>query len=132
MPSKREIVQEWLEKGEHDFAIAKLGFTAGGPNDTIAVLIQQTAEKYLKGYLISRGWHLKKTHNLVELIDVACTYNPVFGSYGHFAERLTAIYIDERYPSGSPSGYSTSEIASLVQQAEKLMALVRQETETLP
>ena len=40
--------------------------------------IQQAAEKYLKGYLLSHGWELSRIHNLETLINEVVVYDPSF------------------------------------------------------
>ena len=128
MPDRRKIAQEWFDKGNHDFTTAKLAFNAGGLADTTLVLLQQAVEKHLKGYLISKGWHLKKTHNLVELTDTAKEYNTVFNEYITLARKLTALFLEERYPSGPPTDYPKKELAQFAEQTEKLIKLIKKET----
>jgi HEPN domain-containing protein len=128
MPDNREYIKEWFEKGSHDFIAGKLAFETGAITDTTVVLLQQAAEKYLKGYLISKGWRLKKTHDLVELIDAAAKYNSVFKDHINLANQLTALYLQERYPSVPSTDYPREEIASLIEQTEKLIKLIKKET----
>jgi HEPN domain-containing protein len=128
MQNNEEYIQEWFEKGSHDLITAKLAFGGGGPGDTIAVLLQQSSEKYLKGYLISKGWRLKKTHDLVELIKIAAEFNSAFQNYFELADRLTALYLQERYPIVPPAYYPPEEIASLIEQTEKLITIIKEET----
>jgi HEPN domain-containing protein len=128
MPSRKEDVDRRFEKGNHDLLTAKLALEAGGLTDTAVVLLQQASEKYVKGYLISRGWRLRKTHDLVELLDTAGEYNPVFREHLQLARRLMALYLEERYPSGFVADYSEDENAFLLEQTEKLIAMIEEET----
>ena len=118
--SSEGTIDQWFEKGNHDLVTARLAFGASAPTDTTAVLLQQAAEKHLKGYLLSRGWQLKKTHDLRDLIDRAIEYDAGFGEYIGMARLLTAMYIEDRYPSGLPEDYSRKEIASLMEQWRNL------------
>ncbi len=126
MPDEKASFQDWFEKGNHDLITAKLAFGAGAPTDTVAVLLQQAAEKHLKGYLLSKGWQLKKTHDLRDLIDRAIEYDAGFGEYVGMARLLTAMYIEDRYPSGLPENYPRKEIAGLMEQAEKLVYKIKE------
>ncbi|MBI4266754.1 MAG: HEPN domain-containing protein [Chloroflexi bacterium] len=128
MPVSREYIQEWFDKGSHDLTTAELASKAGAPAYPIAFLLQQAAEKYLKGYLISRGWRLKKTHDLRELIARAAEFSPVFNEHTELARRLTALYIEYRYPSAPPSADLSEEIVTLLEQTQKLIALIKEET----
>ena len=125
MQNNEEYIQEWFEKGSNDMLTASLAFKAGAPQDTVAVLLQQAAEKYIKGYLLSKGWRLKKTHDIRELINRAIEYNSKFSEYNDLASILTSLYIEERYPSIPQSDYSREEIASLMKQTEKLIVEIK-------
>lgn len=130
MPDRAKLAQEWLARGDNDMQTAKLALQAGAPTDTIAGLLQQAVEKCLKGYLISQGWRLKNTHNLVELVDKATGYDTVFHDYLDIALRLTAYYFEARfearYPPGPPTEYPREEITRLLEQADKLIAKIKE------
>ncbi|MBI4288720.1 MAG: HEPN domain-containing protein [Chloroflexi bacterium] len=80
-PSPQGTPDQWFTVGGHDFQSAKLLFQQQGPADTITVLIQQAAEKYLKGYLLARGWKLQKTHDLEVLVAEAAKSMRLLGSF---------------------------------------------------
>jgi len=128
MPDKGRLAQEWLARGSNDMETARVAFQAGAPTDTIAVLLQQASEKYLTDYLLSKGWRLKKTHDLAELVDRAREHDAVFGDYLDMARRLTAYYLEDRYPPGPPAEYPREEIAEIMGQTEKLIARIREAT----
>lgn len=48
MPDRQKLAREWFEKGRHDLEGAKILFAEKHSTDTIAILIQQAVEKYLK------------------------------------------------------------------------------------
>lgn len=124
MPDNRECIQEWFTKGNRDLVSAKILITGEGPADNIASSLQQAIEKYLKGYLISKGWRLKKTHDLTELMKLAASYNETFNKYLGLAERLTVAYMVQRYPSIAGYSYQQEEIPPLLEQIEDLISLV--------
>jgi HEPN domain-containing protein len=126
--SSNQLKYEADEKASHDLVAARILFKANGPADIIAELLQQAVEKGLKGYLISKGWQLKKTHDLVSLIKVAQEKNPDFSNYLRLSDRLTALYIAERYPTAPSPGYPKEEIASLFAQTEKPIAFIKKQT----
>ena len=61
--------REWFEKADHDFDAVNDILKGSGHPDVAGVLLQQGVEKYLKGYLISKGWKLVKTHDQKQLLD---------------------------------------------------------------
>jgi HEPN domain-containing protein len=122
----RKHVQEWLTRGDHDWQSAQLLFKAKAPTGSLVLLLQQACEKELKGYLVHKGWLLKKTHNLAELVDEAIEYDAAFDTYLNLAHQLTAYYFETRYPPGAPKEYSEEEIDNLMRQAGKLITTIKE------
>lgn len=128
MPDRAKLAEEWFMRGDHDLESAKLLLNQKGHTDTIGFLIQQAAEKYLKGYLIYHGWKLRKTHDLRGLIAEAVEYDPGFADYQDFARKATAHYLENRYPTASPVAYAREEMAAMLEQAEKLITRIKEAT----
>ena len=126
MPGKDGLAKEWFERGKHDIEGARLLFDSGHYTDTIAHLIQQGVEKYLKGFLIYHGWKLKKIHDLEELVTEAIEYNADFKEYLDFARKATAYYIDDRYSPGPPIDYPREEIEKSLKLAEEIIEKIKQ------
>ena len=128
MPDKRQLVQEWFAHGEDDLKTIRIAFPEGGPLGTAAFLLQQVVEKYLKGYLIYEGWRLRKTHDLVILLDEATKYDASFQDFLDLARQLNAYYVESRYPADTLTTYSREEIADALSKTEHLVAKVRNTT----
>lgn len=62
--------------------------------------LQEAAERYLKGFLIAKGWALKRTHDLKVLVKDAAVFVPEFINSLDLAERLTAEFFEQHYPGG--------------------------------
>ena len=80
---------EWYKKAEHDIKTVEILIEKDGPSDVAGVLLQQGVEKYLKGYLISKGWKLRKIHDLKMLLDEATKYDSLFSQYYDLFDVLT-------------------------------------------
>lgn len=78
--------------------------------------LQQALEKYLKGYLLFKGWILARTHNLRFLLDEAAKFNPKFIQFSQICEEVTTYYFEERYPFfiNSPSKEEIEENLKIV------------------
>ena len=98
---KDEIVKEWFERAKRDFDTAKLVFKKGEYYDEMVFLLQQSIEKYIKGYLIFHGWKLKKIHDIEMLLTEAIEFDKSFEEFLDFGRKLTAFYHENRYPPGS-------------------------------
>ena len=90
--------QSWLSVALEDLQAAEIMLTQGGPANIAAMHLQQAAEKYLKAYLLLKGWRLKRTHDLIELLDAAAQYDAAFETYRFIAETVTKYYSEDRYP----------------------------------
>jgi HEPN domain-containing protein len=65
---------------------------------TICFLCRESAEKFLKAYLISKGWELKKTHDIVELLEYCSDYDKRFDILVEDGTILNDYTADGRYP----------------------------------
>lgn len=114
---------EWYERAKHDLVSAELIIKAEGYADTALVLLQQAVEKYLKGYLISKGWKLVKTHNLKHLLDEAEKYNNQFERFGNLMDKITGYYIEIKYPF-SRVVISLEEVKSDYRDAQEIIRII--------
>lgn len=75
MPVGKESLypQDWMRTADADFRRVSKRLAEGDIEDA-AFHLQQAMEKYLKGFLLSKGWKLKKIHDLEALLDDAVRY----------------------------------------------------------
>lgn len=52
--------KDWFEKANSDMESSEI-LLSTGKLDTASFHIQQAIEKYLKGFLLEKGWNLKRT-----------------------------------------------------------------------
>jgi HEPN domain-containing protein len=111
---------EWLQYANGDLRVAEIALTDPLPAyHTICFLCQSAAEKFLKAYLLSKGWALRKTHDLVELIDQCATYDIELGDMIEEAAGLNEFIIAGRYP----GDFSIEKLNAV--EAEKALQAVR-------
>ena len=67
--------QKWINYADKDWRRTKI-LIENDDAEGAAFHLQQALEKYLKGYLLAKGWRLKKIHDLNILISEAGKYNP--------------------------------------------------------
>jgi HEPN domain-containing protein len=60
--------------------------------------LQQAVEKFLKAFLLSKGWRLRRIHNLDALLDDAITYDASLEEFRSVCQKISAFYFVERYP----------------------------------
>ncbi len=88
--------------------------------------LQQAIEKFMKGWLLGRGWRLIRTHELSLLLDAAIVHAPHLESFRDMCERLSEYYLVERYPGSELSGAGAQlpTLAEVRQSALEAMKLV--------
>lgn len=95
----------------------------GGACYSAVELLQEALERYLKGFLIGRGWPLQKIHNLSTLLDAAVERDSHFKSFADLCEGLTAQYWELHYPGGDLADVGKDYVV-LRHQAGEMIALI--------
>lgn len=124
--SKSAYAEEWFTRGDHDIEMAQLLYDEKGYTDTIAFLIQQAVEKYLKGFLVSYGKKPKRTHDLEKLLDEVAQIDKSFEKFVDIGTKITKYYIDSRYPSGLTAEYTREEIKQSLDEAYEIITKIKQ------
>jgi HEPN domain-containing protein len=120
------IPSEWFAKAKEDLRAAEILLTHDGPLGIVAFLVQQSVEKYLKGYLLSTGWSFERVHDLETLIGEASARDAEFAPFLGACQRITEYYIEGRYPIGLASALTRDEITTSLEDARQLARLVRE------
>ena len=70
MPARGESTYpaDWFQIATDDFRRVPRRLEEGDAGDA-AFHLQQALEKYLNGFLLSRGWKLERIHELVKLLE---------------------------------------------------------------
>jgi len=90
-------------------------------------LLQESVERYLKGYLVSRGWKLERIHDLNRLLDLSIDYREDFSRFIPLAQSLTEQYWAQHYP-GDDLSEVGADYPELRQMAGELIQLIEAET----
>lgn len=120
--------KDWFRIGDKEIRRVEILLNAGDLEGA-GFNIQQALEKYLKGYLLSKGWKLRKTHNLIPLLNEVIVYEPSFSAYIDPCQKITQYYVEERYPSFIESKLSAEEIAESLRIAKEIIERVRTSTQ---
>lgn len=126
----KQAAMEWFERGERDIETAQLLYDEQGYTDMIAYHIQQTVEKYLKGYLVLKGQRPPWVHDLDTLLNLVSETDPdLYSPYVDLCEKATRYYLDERYPPGPATDYSREEVKADLDLAWQLVRVIREKAE---
>lgn len=111
--------EEWFDIADKDFSRVSARLTEGDMEDA-AFHLQQALEKGLNGFLLARGWQLKRIHDLELLLDDAVNFDSLLESFRPICQQVSDYYLLERYP-GSERLPDAQEIEAVLPQAEAFM-----------
>ena len=115
---------DWLRLAERDWKRVERLLDEHDP-ELAGFCLQQAAEKFLKAFLLSRGWQLRRIHNLDTLLDDAITYDASFEDFRGVCQKITAFYFVERYPFIVETGMVEEDVRSSLEQVKELIEKLR-------
>jgi HEPN domain-containing protein len=99
MSGLNKLIEEWIEKADHDLGSAKLIYLHIPQYfDTIAFHCQQATEKYLKAILHYYDVEFQRSHNLVYLLDLLSQKIDIPEEVYNKAILLNGFSVQIRYP----------------------------------
>jgi HEPN domain-containing protein len=116
-------VFDWTRKAEADLAAAHR-LADGEPPlpDQTGFFCQQSAEKYLKAFLLSNGEIPPRTHDVDVLVELCAVLDPDFAQLENVVAGLTEFAVIFRYPEEwSDEAWAVDAIG----KAEQVRDLVR-------
>lgn len=96
-------VSDWIARATDDLQAIEILLREDGPSNPICFHAQQAAEKYLKGFLASRGIVVRKVHDLGSTLSECVGIDKDFETLRTDAEYLEQYYIEARYPTEIPT-----------------------------
>jgi len=95
---------DWRAVGRQDWHRIHV-MLADGDADGAGLFLQQALEKFLKAYLLGKGWKLKKVHTLQSLLDEVATHDQTIRPFRGLCEQVSDFYMAERYPTLGGTGF---------------------------
>jgi len=115
---------DWFRIGDRELNRANY-LLQGGDLIGAGFNIQQTIEKYFKGFLLSKGWELKRIHNLETLLNEIFRYDSSFEEFRAACQKITQYYIEDRYPFIVASELTEDEIRDSLSVAENIISKIK-------
>ena len=100
MKTSEDNPADWLLLAKERLESADALFAARGACYSAVELLQESVERYLKGFLVSRGWQLERIHDLNRLLDLATAHHADFCRFQQLAQSLTEQFWEQHYPGG--------------------------------
>ena len=117
--------EEWRRIAEKGLNRVERNLQSHNP-ELAGFCLQQAVEKFLKAYLLDRGWELRRIHDLEALLDDALRYDPTLEQFRDSCQRVTKYYVLERYPLASATQLTEEEVRDSFEDVSKLIQRIRE------
>ena len=124
MPPEESLYPlDWLRIADKDWRRAEraLGDTDA---EEAGFWLQQALEKYLKAYLLSKGWELKRVHDLEILVNEAAQLDKRFAGFQEVCGKISGYYLAERYPMLSEFSLTLDEVRESRDQVKPMVDFI--------
>ena len=117
------LFEEWVEKAEGDYKTAViLNRPRKEPQpDSICYHCQQSAEKYLKAFLLFNQVNPPRTHNLLDLLTECITYDVALAVLSPLFQNLNPYSVQFRYPGDSATVLQAKTALTDLRRIRKVM-----------
>jgi HEPN domain-containing protein len=118
-----ELLREWIDKAEGDFATAERELRARKyvNYDAVCFHAEQMAEKYLKAFLFKSGVDFPKTHNLRELLELCLPLDISLDLHRDLLTQLDRYAVRYRYPGASAEREEAKKAVNIARQIRSVM-----------
>jgi HEPN domain-containing protein len=116
--------EHWFLLGAERLRAADVLFAHESSTYTGVEILQESVERYLKGFLIANGWTLQKIHDLTVLNDQAKVFSDRFELFDELCESLTEQFWAQHYPGGDLSTVG-ADYEMLRQQTGELIRVIQ-------
>jgi len=117
---------DWLRIAAKDLNRVETMLAAHDPG-AAGFFLQQAVEKFLKAFLLSRGWQLRRIHNLDALLDDAVSYDASLEQFRPVCQKITAFYFLERYPLLVDAGATEEDVRTSLEDIQGFIQRLRKE-----
>ena len=115
----------WFAKARKDWDRVEPRLKDADVEDA-AFHLHQALEKFPKGYLLSRGWKLERTHDLERPLDAVVEHDRSYESFRSLCQEVIGYYVGERYPFLA-MGITLEEVEAVLPQANLLIQKITAE-----
>jgi len=118
-PDESTHAEDWLRIARKDLSRCRHLLAEDDP-EAAGFFLQQALEKYLKAFLLSKGWLLKRIHDLEMLLNDCLRYDASLEPFRSLCQRVTDYYFVERYPLTLEAGIDAEDVRQSLSEAETL------------
>jgi len=123
-PEESQYPRDWLRVAGKDWRRMSQALDDGDAEEA-GFWLQQAIEKYLKAYLLSKGWALRRVHDLEVLVNEASVHMPGLERYVGACRKISGYYLTERYPFMDSPLLTLEEVSGSRDEIVELVELIR-------
>ena len=82
-------------------------------------------EKFLKAFLLSKGWRLERIHDLEALLNRALHYEPSLEPFRAACQKISGFYVVDRYPTITEDELSEEDVRHVVERVQGLIEIIK-------
>lgn len=123
-PEESLYPADWLRVADKDLGRVDV-LLAAHDAEGAAFHLQQAVEKLLKSFLLSRGWELRRIHDLEVLLNEALPHDGGLERFRPLCLKAKAFYLPERYPFVGDAGLTEDDVREPPAQARELADRLR-------
>lgn len=117
---------DWIFFARNDLNASKLLINSDISLAIVFYHCQQSAEKSLKGYLVYKGERVKRTHDLVDLLNTCVLFDQEFRLLAEDVYDLNPFSSSTRYPEDAFLLPDMTTAHVCIKKAEKILDFVQQ------
>jgi HEPN domain-containing protein len=91
----------------------------------LASFFSKRCQKFLKAFLLSKGWRLERIHDLEALLNAALVHDPSLEQFRPPCQKITGFYFIERYPFIIEASLTEDDIRSALEQVSGLIEKIQ-------
>ena len=125
MPREESLYPaDWLRIAEKDLGRVERLLGVQDP-EAAGFFLQQAVEKFLKAFLLPKGWALERVHDLEALLNEALVYDPSLEPFRAVCQKITGFYLVERYPFLTEAGLTEDDVRHSLMEVKGLIEKLR-------
>ena len=115
---------DWLAIAERDLSRVNRCLR-DEDSEAAGFFLQQAIEKFLKAFLLSKGWKLRRIHDLEALLDDAAEHDADPETFRPLCQQVTGYYLVERYPLPGIPLTGDTEVRAALATSQELASKIR-------
>jgi uncharacterized protein len=120
-PPSPAYIEEWREHARQDWRAMRILLDAGHAASA-GQFLEQSVEKFLKAFLLARGWKLERTHDLTDLLPLAIAHDSRLAAYVALCQSATDFYLADRYPGSKRKAPPLQDVSQAAREAVQFIS----------